>query len=204
MATLPEGQIVATAFIQKLVLPWGATASSWAGRIVSLAIAISAVGAMNASILVGPRGYFALARDGLFPRWLSSTAGKETTPIRSIVLQSVWTCMLIIGAEFARRMNISIVKNPFDILTDYVVFGAVIFETLAVSAVFRLRRLEPTLPRPFLCWGYPWAPALHILAMGFVLVKTIQNEWLQSAVALGFIVVGAIVYQVVHGKRRSI
>lgn len=204
MANLPEGQIVATAFVQKLVLPWGATASAWAGRIVSLAIAVSAIGAMNASILVGPRGYFALARDGLFPRWLSGTSGKETTPLMSILLQSAWTCLLIIGAELARRFHVSIEKNPFDILTDYVVFGAVIFETLAVSAVFRLRWLEPTLPRPFLCWGYPWAPALHILAMAYVLIKTIQEEWLQSAVALGFIVLGAVVYQVVHGRRRSI
>lgn len=194
MANVPDGQTVASVFMQKLLLPWGTSASAWGGRIVSLAIAISAIGAMNASVLVGPRGYFALARDGLFPKWMSGTAGKETTPLASMLLQCLWTCLLILGAEVARRYIINFTRNPFGILTDYVVIGAVIFETLAVSAVFRLRRLEPNLPRPFRCWGYPWAPALHILAMVYVLVKTVQSDWLQSSAALGFILLGAIVY----------
>ena len=201
MAKLPEGQIVASAFVQRLILPFGQGASDWSGRIVSLAIFISAIGAMNASLLVGPRGYFALARDGLFPSWLSGTSGKETTPLLAILLQSAWTCMLIIGAELARRYFVDFKKNPFDTLTDYVVFGAVIFETLAVSAVFRMRTLEPDLPRPFKCWGYPWAPILHVLAMAYVLEETIRGDWLQSSVGIGFILVGAVVYWVVHGRR---
>jgi APA family basic amino acid/polyamine antiporter len=202
MAKVPVGQTVAASFVQKMLLPWGTTASDWGGRLVSLAIAISALGAMNASVLVGPRGYFALARDGLFPRWMSSTAGAQTTPLTSMLLQCLWTCLLIIGAELARRFIVSFTENPFDTLTVYVVLGAVIFETLAISAVFRLRKLEPTLPRPFRCWGYPWAPALHIVAMGYVLVKTVQTQWLQSSAAIGFILLGAVVYFVFHGRRR--
>lgn len=202
MAKLPDGQIVASLFMQKLMSPFGTRASEWAGRIVSLAIFVSAIGAMNASILVGPRGYFALARDGLFPHWLSGTSGKETTPLVAIMIQSFWTCLLIIGAELARRFLVDFNKNPFGALTDYVVFGAVIFETLAVSAVFRLRALEPNQPRPFLCWGYPWAPILHVLAMAFVLEETIRSDWQQSSVGLGFILLGAIVYWIAHGRRR--
>ncbi len=203
MATLPQGQIVAAVFVERLLLPFGVEFSVWGGRLFSLAIAISALGAMNASMLVGPRGYFALARDGLFPRWMSGTSGKETTPLVSLLLQSLWTILLIIGAELARRYYWNFDKNPFDTLTDYVVFGAVIFETLAVSAVFRMRYLEPTLPRPFHCWGYPWAPAIHVLAMLYVLVKTIEGERLQSAVALGFIVLGALVYWGFHRRKQS-
>lgn len=203
MATLPDGQIVASAFVEKLLLPYGQAASQWGGRIVALAIFISAIGAMNASLLVGPRGYFALARDGLFPQWMSDTSGKETTPLVAILLQSAWTCLLIIGAELARRYIVEFDKNPFDTLTDYVVFGAVIFETLAVSAVFRMRFLEPNLPRPFKCWGYPWAPILHVLAMAFVLEETIRTQWQQSSVGLGFIVLGALVYYLVFGRRKQ-
>lgn len=204
MAQVPKGESVASVFMQHIMQPLGAGAGDWAGRIVSLAIAISAIGAMNASLLVGPRGYFALARDGLFPRWMSDTSGKETTPLVAILLQSTWTCMLIFGAELARRFAIQFDRNtnPFDILTDYVVFGAVIFETLAVSAVFRMRYLEPGLPRPFRCWGYPWAPILHVLAMAYVLEETIRTQWLQSSVGLGFIALGALVYWLVHGRRR--
>lgn len=203
MATLPDGKIVASAFVEKLLLPFGHAASQWGGRIVALAIFVSAIGAMNASLLVGPRGYFALARDGLFPQWMSDTSGKETTPLVAILLQSAWTCLLIIGAELARRFIVAFDKNPFDTLTDYVVFGAVIFETLAVSAVFRMRFLEPNLPRPFKCWGYPWAPILHVLAMAFVLEETIRTQWQQSSVGLGFIMLGALVYYLVFGRRKT-
>lgn len=203
MAKLPDKEIVASLFMQRLMSPFGAGASEWAGRIVSLAIAISAIGAMNASVLVGPRGYFALARDGLFPRWMSDTSGKETTPLLAILIQSIWTCVLIIGAELARRFILEFDKNPFGTLTDYVVFGAVIFETLAVSAVFRMRYLEPDTPRPFRCWGYPWAPILHVLAMAYVLEETIRTQWLESSVALGFIVLGGLVYYLVFGRRKT-
>lgn len=204
MIQLPAGKNVAAGFMEKLLAGWSASASEWGGRIVSLVIGISAIGAMNASVLVGPRGYFALARDGLFPRWFSATSGRETTPLTSILLQSLWTCLLIIGAELARRISIEFTTNPFDLLTDYVVFGAVIFETLAVSAVFRMRYLEPDIVRPFRCWGYPWAPALHVLAMMYVAIETVRQQWLQSTVALGFIALGALVYLLVHGRRRSL
>lgn len=204
MIQLPAGKNVAAGFMEKLLAGWSASASVWGGRIVSLVIGISAIGAMNSSVLVGPRGYFALARDGLFPRWFSATSGRETTPLTSILLQSLWTCLLIIGAELARRISIEFTTNPFDLLTDYVVFGAVIFETLAVSAVFRMRYLEPDLVRPFHCWGYPWAPALHVLAMMYVAIETVRQQWLQSTVALGFIALGALVFLLVHGRRRSL
>jgi basic amino acid/polyamine antiporter, APA family len=201
MAKLPDGQIVAAVFVERLLMPFGKEMSAWGGRLFSLAIAISALGAMNASMLVGPRGYFALARDGLFPRWMSGTAGKESTPLLALIIQSVWTILLILGAELVRRLDWKLGKNPFDTLTDYVVIGAVIFETLAVSAVFRLRVLEPHLPRPFRCWGYPWAPTIHVLAMSYVLVKSVQSEYVQSAAALGFLALGTLVYFIFHGRK---
>jgi basic amino acid/polyamine antiporter, APA family len=204
MATLPKNQIVAAAFMERLMSGFGPDASSWAGRLVSLAIAISALGAMNTSLLVGPRNYFALARDGLFPRWMSTTSGRETTPLASILIQSLWTCLLILGAELLHRFHGSFKDNPFDLLTDYVVLGAVIFETLAVTAVFRLRHTLPHLVRPFRCWGYPWAPALHVLAMAFVLEETLRTQpWERSAAALGFILLGGLVYLLFLRGRTS-
>jgi amino acid transporter len=197
MAAIPEGRIVAAVFVERLTATFGPEVSAWSTRLVSLAIAISALGAMNSSVLVGPRNYFALARDGLFPRWMSTTSGRETTPLTSILVQSAWTCLLIVGAVVARQTIAAFEGNPFDLLTDYVVLGALIFETLAVAAVFRLRQIAPDLPRPFRCWGYPWAPALHVLAMAFVLEETLRTQpWERSTAALGFILIGFFVYVV--------
>jgi APA family basic amino acid/polyamine antiporter len=196
MAQLPEGQIVAAHYMATLFASWGTQASAWTERILSLAIAISALGAMNASLLVGPRNYFALARDGLFPRRLCETAGAAKTPLISILIQSLWTGALLYGAYLARvNLKEFRTEDPFDTLTNYVMFGAIIFETMAVAAVFRLRRLAPDLPRPFRSWGYPWGPALHILAMLFVLEETLrQQAWQKSVLGLGFIALGWLVY----------
>lgn len=196
MALLPEDQIVAAHFASRLFMAWSPEASAWAGRIIYLAIAISALGAMNASVLVGPRNYFALARDGLFPRWMSQTTGRATTPTIAILLQTLWTCLLIVGAELVRRWLIDYKDDPFDTLTNYVMFGAIIFETMAVAAVFRIRQISPQLHRPFRCWGYPWAPVLHVLAMIYVLEETLRTQdWWKSAIGLGFIFLGWLVFE---------
>ena len=50
------------------------------------------------------------------------------------------------------------VKSPFDSLTDFAMFGAIVFETLAVVSIFRLRKLMPDAPRPYRCPGYPPTP----------------------------------------------
>lgn len=196
MADVPEGQIVAAGVVARLVSSWGTKASEWAERIFSLTIAISALGAMNASLLVGPRNYFALARDGLFPRWMSATSGSAKTPAVAILIQSLWTSALLGGAYLARTyLQEFKTEDPFDTLTNYVMFGAIIFETMAVAAVFRLRALQPQLIRPFRCWGYPWAPALHVLAMIFVLEETLRGQaWQKSALGLGFIFAGWLIY----------
>jgi amino acid transporter len=196
MANVPEDQIVAANVVARLFSSWGSQASVWTERIFSLVIAISALGAMNASLLVGPRNYFALARDGLFPRWMSATSGAAKTPAKAILVQSLWTSALLAGAYLARTYLTEFkTEDPFDTLTDYVMFGAIIFETMAVAAVFRLRQLQPQLIRPFRCWGYPWAPALHILAMIFVLEETLRGQaWQKSALGLGFIFAGWIIY----------
>jgi len=42
------------------------------------------------------------------------------------------------------------------------IFAAWIFYAFAVVALFRMRRTEPDLPRPYRCWGYPWVPGLFV------------------------------------------
>src|SRR2546430_12758993 len=32
----------------------------------------------------------------------------------------------------------------------------------SVVALFRMRKTEPDLPRPYRCWGYPWVPGIFV------------------------------------------
>ena len=91
-------------------------------------------------------------------------------------------------------------------MTDFAIFGAVTFETLAVATIFVFRRRIPPTPenRPYRCWGYPVVPALYITIIGLVLFNFFANpeQRSEALVGIGFIGLGALVYLAVF-RRRS-
>jgi basic amino acid/polyamine antiporter, APA family len=87
-------------------------------------------------------------------------------------------------------------KALFDMLTDFAMFGAVIFETMAVATIFVFRRTLPGAARPYRCWGYPWVPAVYVVILASVAVNTLINQRIEAAVGLGFIAMGIVVYAV--------
>ncbi|MGZ3723924.1 MAG: APC family permease, partial [Bdellovibrionales bacterium] len=85
--------------------------------ILSIAFVISALGAMNGSILTGARVPYAMAHDGLFMRWLGKVNSKSLVPVNSVLAQGVLACLLA-------------KSGTFDQLTDYVVIASWIFYAL--------------------------------------------------------------------------
>jgi amino acid transporter len=73
-------------------------------------------------------------------------------------------------------------------------FGAVVFETMAVVSIFVLRRTMPDAERPYRCWGYPVVPALYVLLPACVLVNYFVNERAEALGAVAIIALGVIVY----------
>lgn len=184
--------------------------------VASAAIMISVFGSLNGNLLVGPRLLFAMGRDGLAPRALCSLRPFGTPALAELVLAG-WAVLLVVGAAAFLRFGVPIITigdwvidlnlpprtDVFDLLTDYAIFGATSFETLAVATlfVFRHRFPQERVALPYRCWGYPWLPALYVLAMGAVLVNMAWTKRTQSLAALGFIAVGAVVYAVFFGGR---
>jgi basic amino acid/polyamine antiporter, APA family len=97
------------------------------------------------------------------------------------------------------------VESPFDLLTDFVIFGSVAFDTLAVVALFVLRRkhADRTAALPYKCVGYPVVPAVYVLAMAAVMVSMVLADTMRWKVyvGLGFIAVGAGVYWLAFGRK---
>ena len=73
-------------------------------------------------------------------------------------------------------------------------FGAVIFETLAVATIFVFRRRHPELERPYRCWGYPLVPGLYVVLLALVAVNMFVKQTTEAVVGVGFMAVCAIVY----------
>jgi amino acid transporter len=168
----------------------------------SAAIMTSVFGSLNGNLLVGPRLLFAMGQDGLAPHSLCQLHPKYGTPARAEAVLAGWSILLVLGA--ALLLYVEVMKKAlFDVLTDYAMFGAVSFETMAVASIFICRRQYPLdkVQLPYRCWGYPWIPVFYIAVMAGVLVNMFVNQLVESVVAVGFIGVGALVYLVVFGMR---
>ena len=85
-------RIVSVNFLQHLI--------GEKGRVtIALVIMTSVFITLNANALSGPRAYFAMARDGVFPRGLCRIDPKHQTPANAIIAQTVWAVMLMVTAS---------------------------------------------------------------------------------------------------------
>ena len=99
-------------------------------------------------------------------------------------------------------LNLPAGKSLFDVLTDFAMFGAVIFETMAVASIFMFRWKRPDAERPYRCVGYPWTPLIYVVCFVGVLASYFTEEKRVEAYSgLGFAVLGAVVY-VLFLRRR--
>ncbi len=160
----------------------GTTAS-----LISAAVIISTFGALNGAIFVGPRVYYAMARDKVFFRKVGQVHPRFRTPAFAILLQAVWACLLALSGTYEQ-------------LFTYVVFVSLIFWIAATASVFVLRVRRPDLPRPYKTWGYPVVPLVFIVAASAILLNTLVARPVESLAGLAITISGVPVYY--HWRRR--
>jgi amino acid transporter len=170
--------------------------------VAAAAVMCSVFGALNGNLLVGPRLLYAMGEDGLAPKALSAIHPHYHTPALAIVVMAVWAALLVVGVAVLTQTGLLPTgKDHFDVLTDFAMFGAVIFETMAVASIFVFRWKYPAAERPYRCWGYPVVPALYVFFPALVLGNMFVNQQTEAVVGVAFIVLGAVVYQFI--SRRS-
>jgi APA family basic amino acid/polyamine antiporter len=85
------------------------------------------------------------------------------TPSFSIVMQGVWSAVLILSGSF-------------EVLIDYRIFGVWMLNVITVAGVIQLRRTHPDWERPYRMWGYPFTTLAFIaVAIAFMLNTLIQR-----------------------------
>ena len=176
--------------------------------IASAIVMMSVFGALNGNLLAGPRLLYAMGQDGLAPRKLEELHPRWGTPAFATFVLTVWSCALVLGLGALLQSDLPIFdssvigpdgkpvkKSPFDVVTDFAMFGATTFETLAVATVFVFRRKLPGAER---CFGYPVLPAIYICVMSAVVANMFgtAEQRSEALIGLGFIGLGAIVYLV--------
>jgi APA family basic amino acid/polyamine antiporter len=160
LLVLPLGSIqhapsdrVATAMLRVIFPGWGEA-------LMAAAIMISTFGCMNGLILAGPRVYYSMAHDGLFPK-PAGRLNRAHVPGWSLLIQGIWSAALVLPRTYntATQTYGSLYSN----LLDYVISAALIFYVLTISGIIRLRRKRPAAARPYRAWGYPVVPLLYIV-----------------------------------------
>ncbi|HMX30397.1 MAG TPA: amino acid permease, partial [Blastocatellia bacterium] len=190
---LPFGEIVTSNSTQyREALPVSAKAAQtflgdYGGRLISVVFVISAIGALNGSILSNARVPYAMAEDGVFFRQMGALSKTTSVPVFAIVVQAVWSCVLALS-------------GTFDQLTDCLLFASWIFYGLTTSAVFVLRRKFPNADRPYKTLGYPLIPLVFVLVAIWLIFNTLFAKPVESVVGLGLIVIGLPLY--FYFKRR--
>ncbi len=151
---------VATAMMQAIFPGWGAV-------LMAVAIMISTFGCINALVLSGPRVYYSMALDGLFPA-KAGTLNRARVPGTSLLLQGLWASALLLPRTFNGVTKTY--GNLYSNLLDYVISAELIFYVLTIAAVIRLRITRPAAPRPYRAVGYPVVPLIYIVGCSLVLL----------------------------------
>ena len=167
-------------------LPVAARASQtflgdYGSRIVAIVFMISALGALNGSILSNARVPFAMARDGLFFTRLGSLNPSTRVPVFCLMVQGVWASVLALS-------------GTFDQLTDCLLFASWIFYALVTSSVFVMRYKFPEMDRPYRTWGYPFVPIVFVLVAAWLIINTLFSKPVESITGLVMMAVGLPLY----------
>ncbi|MDH4193268.1 MAG: amino acid permease [Nitrospirota bacterium] len=128
-----------------------------AAHFVTILLCISIAGAVSAMIWTGPRVYYAMARDGFLPGFFLDTEHSHGTPVRSIILQSLWVTVLVLSGSFEQ-------------LVVYSGLIITLFTALTVGAVIVLRQKRPQLVRPYQVPFYPVLPVCYVLVAGVIMI----------------------------------
>jgi APA family basic amino acid/polyamine antiporter len=181
---------VATATVNAIAPGLGAT-------VMAVAILISTFGCNNGLILAGARAYYAMACDGLFFR-RAGTLNEARVPAWGLLLQCVWAIVLVIPRTFDPATGQY--GNLYGNLLDYIISAALLFYVLTITAVFRLRKTMPDVPRPYRTFGYPIVPALYIVAAAVIMIVLLIYRPATTWPGFVIVLLGIPVFALLRGR----
>jgi basic amino acid/polyamine antiporter, APA family len=152
----------------------------------SLLIAFALFSSLSAFIIIGPRVYYSMAKDGLFFKSVARIHPKFQVPSNSIILQCIIAIVLCLSGTFEQ------------ILT-YMGFALGIFPILTVLGVFKMRRENPVAVRMA---GYPYTQIVYVTSGVLILVLSFLERPMESTIALAVAAAGIPAYYIF--KKREL
>jgi basic amino acid/polyamine antiporter, APA family len=146
-------------------------------------VLVSTFSGLNGSMMTDPRIIYGMADRGLFFRSVARVSPRFRSPSVAIGLSAALGCVYVLQNDFAQ-------------LADRFVLGEWPFYALAVAGVYVLRHKRPDLPRPYRAWGYPFLPALFLLASLALMGNALVTDPRDTGATLLTIAVGLPAYAI--------
>jgi basic amino acid/polyamine antiporter, APA family len=185
--TLAASHTPATAVMRLALGQRGAT-------FMAAAIAISTLGFLSQSILTAPRVYFAMAEDGLFFRAVAWLDPRTRVPVVAIVLQSVWTMVIVLSGRYEQILN-------YVIAMDFLFFGL----TATTIFVFRRRAAQGEMKPSdgYRMPGHPVSTVAFVAICWWVVGNTVYRYPQNSLVGFVLLFAGGPVYWFWSRRREN-
>src|SRR5918996_1128312 len=145
--------------------------------VISVVVMISTFGSLMGSMVASPRIFFAMADDRLFFKQIAAVHPTFRTPWVAIAL----ACVLGVGM---------VMTQTFEQLTDTFVLAMWPFYGLSVAAIYRLRRSQPHLSRPYKVVGYPFVPAVFIATSFYLVANALLTDPKWTSITFAVVLAG--------------
>lgn len=147
----------------------------------SALMAISLVSSVSAMVTIGPRVYYAMAKNGAFFRSAARVHETYRTPVAAIIAQGICASIMTL--------------TPFPQLFFYIGMTLNFTALLAVASILVFRRRRPDWQKlGVVSFAYPLVPLVFILTGAWMTLYGITQQTRVSLLAIGTIVAGALVY----------
>jgi APA family basic amino acid/polyamine antiporter len=151
--------------------------------LISVGIAISAVGFLSQATLTSPRVYYAMARDGLFFQAIAWVHPRTRAPVVAILLQGAFAMVIALSGTFYQIVN-------------YVMSVEMVFLALTGLSLFVFRRRDAAAAGADRCAlpGHPATTLLFAVVNVALVLNLFYTNPRNSATGLGIALAGLPVY----------
>ena len=160
-----------------------------AGGLFSAAMAVSLLATINAMCMIGPRVYYAMARNGAFFAVAARVHPRWNSPWIAVLAQGACCCLLI-------------VTGTFESLGYYIGFMLFLFTALSVLALFKFRKRPGWKQSRWVNCAYPLIPLTYVLMNAWVFVYFARLRGWEAMWSLLTVAGGALSYHI-YFKRRN-
>jgi APA family basic amino acid/polyamine antiporter len=143
-------------------------------------MALSLVSTVNAMVTIGPRVYYAMAKNKAFLPMAARVDPRWHTPVPAIVLQGLCAMLMTL--------------TPFPELVIYIGFTLNFFAVISVASLFIFRKRPGWQKVGVVSFAYPLFPAAFVLLGLWMTVYGMMLEPKVSLAAVLTIATGAAVY----------